>query len=625
MVTKTKKLRIIRSFFVLVISQYQLDVYLFYINILTNNSCKMKFNLLKLLIICLWSITIHSQTTTKRITLGNNIKASNKIYSKDTVKDAFVEKPNIYNETYLNALNFGIKNDGVKDQSELIQSLIDKQISNELSGGKVIFFPRGTYKIVKQIKLINGITIMGEGQSSTVFLCSGEHAGYSLFGKNLSIRSLTIATQSAYKNAIAVDVYGDNAKIQDVSIVGPFDRGVYIHADNNFENTYSSNTKIDDVTIRDIKSVAIEMEHCIDTYLSSISIYNKKNDTNAVSLLINTGTSGLYLNRVICGFGKHSLKVQHTLNKYGTNRFPGWKSAPIYLFLDQFIADTNTGGDAILFDTTLDNNIVSCVFNNSWAAYAGKMEDGTTFQPNACGLHIKGGTGINFNSGRIRLNSGNGVLISSEKVKYIKISNNFITSNNVANNFASGINVNAAASAIEINNNTIGNILDVGGNQSYGIFIAKNAFNISIIGNSFWQNNKGTIKNDSPFEVAIIGNLPNTNNLIQSGIKIANNPLNSGIQAFAFVLMPDSTKTINLIHGGLILLRNIDDGKSAVFLVESTGGTTLIAGDSTFIVGKPEKNNQIGLLATVSETSLHNSFNSKKTVAVSVFLVQGNL
>lgn len=583
---------------------------------------------LKVYFLCVlvFKITIlqSQKTPQKAILTSKNNDLGKVVKSNQQVKE-FVNNNIQFEFPYINVLSHNVKSNSKDDQSDIIQSIIDRYGKIGTSEGKVIFFPSGIYRISKKIKLRNGITAMGEGQNSTVFLCTGEQAGFSLIGKNQSIKNLKITTQSEFKKTVAVDIYGDNSRVQEVSISGNFEKGIYIHADNQYENTYSFNTKISDVDIREIKNIAIEVEHCIDTYLSSVSIYNKRNDTNAVSLLVNTGTSGLYVNRVVCGFGKHSLKVQHNLYAFGTNRSPGWKSAPVYLFFDQFIADTNTGGDAILFDSTLKDNVTSCVFNNSWAAFAGKREDGTTFRSNACGIHIQGGSGISFNGGRIRLNCGDGVLISSAFVKYIKIQNNFITSNNVANQNASGININAAASFIDISNNTIGNVLDNGGNQLFGISIFNGAMFLTIVGNTLWQNLKSTINNNTPFEVSIVGNVPDIPNSLQSGVKIANNPLNSGVKASALEILPNNKHNISSIDGGILVLRNIDDGKSAVFLIESTGGTKLIAGDSIFVVGKPLSKNKIGIDTKVSETLIHNSFDSKKIIAFSVFQVQGAL
>lgn len=560
----------------------------------------MKKKMWLLLVSFFCHMTLNSQTTQKSYTFSNQQQ---------------------YLLPYLNVLNYNIKNDGNKDQADLIQLIIDKQIPKGMSEGKVIFFPSGIYKISKKLKIKNGITIMGEGQSATIFICTTEQAGFSLMGKNQSLKNLKITTQNEDKNTVAIDVYGDNSKIQEVTISGAFEKGIYIHADNKYENTYSFNTKINDIEIRDIKSVAIEMEHCIDTYLSLISIYNKRNDTNAISLLVNTGTSGLYVNRVVCGFGKHSLKVQHSLQPYGTNRFPGWKAAPIYLFFDQFVGDTNTGGDAILFDTTLSNNTISCIFNNCWAAYAGKMENGCTVNPDANGLHIQGGSGISFIGGRIRLNCGNGILISSEQVKYIKIQNNLITSNNVANKYANGITINAPASNIDISNNTIGNILDSGGNQQYGVSVTNKVEFLSIIGNDLLKNNRIPIFSTTPFDVVTFGNKPITPNPNQTdSVKI-----NKSIYSSRTTILPQSKIELSLIRSGLIILRNIDNGKSAVFLIGSNGGTTFIAGDSSFVAGKTYMNNQIGIITTESETSIFNSYADKQSIAYSLFLVDISL
>ena len=178
-----------------------------------------------------------------------------------------------------------------------------------------------------------------------------------------------------------------------------------------------------------------------------------------------------------------------------------------WLFFDQYAADTTTGGDGILFDSSLGRNTVSAFFTNSWAAASGLSPTGAVVNSSAAGIHISGGEGIYFNTGRIRDNAGTGVLIDSANASDISFSNSHIYGNNIAKGVdAHGIYVVAAAANLDFIGNRIGNIS--GGNQVYGIKLgATGANDFLVVGNDLSNNATGGLSNSSTGIHVILGNV----------------------------------------------------------------------------------------------------------------------
>lgn len=70
-------------------------------------------------------------------------------------------------EKIINVLDFGLNNNGVFDNTTLLQSLIN---SHKSDSQLVIHFPKGTYKFTSTIYLKSGIIIEGEGATKTKFV-----------------------------------------------------------------------------------------------------------------------------------------------------------------------------------------------------------------------------------------------------------------------------------------------------------------------------------------------------------------------------------------------------------------------------------------------------------------------
>src|SRR5690606_2229300 len=66
----------------------------------------------------------------------------------------------------INALDYGVINDGITDNSLTLKNLLDS------ASGKAIYFPSGVYKIDSEVMTESGVRIFGDGDS-TIFDLSG--------------------------------------------------------------------------------------------------------------------------------------------------------------------------------------------------------------------------------------------------------------------------------------------------------------------------------------------------------------------------------------------------------------------------------------------------------------------
>lgn len=64
---------------------------------------------------------------------------------------------------YLNVQDFGAKGDGVTDETPFIQSALDFISTDPLHDRRVLFFPKGIYRVDSSIALPSGVRLLGEG------------------------------------------------------------------------------------------------------------------------------------------------------------------------------------------------------------------------------------------------------------------------------------------------------------------------------------------------------------------------------------------------------------------------------------------------------------------------------
>jgi hypothetical protein len=164
--------------------------------------------------------------------------------------------------------------------------------------------------------------------------------------------------------------------------------------------------------------------NAIDTIFNTLDTYGNTDNTTSITLLMDSQCYGTAVSDWAGGYsGLHGLLVEDAAN-------PG--NAPNWGFFKNFELDDCTGGDCMLFASSLNGHYLGFTFEGTWAAGAGITDVGPAVTtPNANGVHISGGKGIFFTSGgKIRGNAANGVLIDNTNVGYVTIDSNEIAANN---------------------------------------------------------------------------------------------------------------------------------------------------------------------------------------------------
>jgi hypothetical protein len=359
---------------------------------------------------------------------------------------------------------------------------VGTQINNcvRMLGGKgTVYVPAGTYKTSTTVKInVDGVALRGAGYGATTLVYDGTGAAIDLNGDRAFTRTglYDIGVVVTNPSAIGVKAGGLYQTIQNVYVEGTGAYLMYITG-NSTSHTTSFSTHLINVDLESFTNVGLMVEHAVDVYVDQLRVVAKQNSTTALNVVIDSGTSGFYLTNATTGYGQHSLLVR---NSAGGPTY-GYNASPQYLFFTHFVGDSPTGGDSILFDSTLGSNFVSATFTNSWSGGAGRI--GSSCVTNSAnGIHISGGAAINFTDHRVLANCANGMLIDSANgAQNIHISGGGcnIFDNNQANNpDAHGIYINTLGNLITISDCTIGNGLQVaGGHQKYGVKAASFSIN----------------------------------------------------------------------------------------------------------------------------------------------------
>lgn len=83
---------------------------------------------------------------------------------------------NLYDDNIINVKDYGVKGDGIADDTEAIQNLINKYApapTSDLFHGATLFFPEGIYSISKTIQLPGYVTLRGSGIGKTLLHLKG--------------------------------------------------------------------------------------------------------------------------------------------------------------------------------------------------------------------------------------------------------------------------------------------------------------------------------------------------------------------------------------------------------------------------------------------------------------------
>lgn len=391
--------------------------------------------------------------------------------------------------------------------------------------------------------------MVGSGRLSTVLNWTGGATGTAItLAGTAKLQSLRLTTNVG-STSVGVRIRtGNHAQIDDVMITGAtpttgFGTPIVITGDG--AATSSGSTHISNVRLDNFVVTGLAIDHAVDTFLDDLSIYSADDNILYKGIILETGTSGVFAKSVAIGYGLNGLEVKHS------NVGGAYGASPRWLFFDQFLADTTTGGDAIVFDSTLAGNVVSAYFSNSWAASAGLNAAGTVVTAVANGITVAGGVDVNF-QGRILRNSGYGFFVNDADVAGVTVHDSTIASNNQSNTAGiDGFAVNTASLNIALLNSRVGNInaISVGGNQKYGVDVGVfNADELRLEGNDLNNNETGPLNNGNTGTSHIVGNLPDTV---------------GGVVPSNFTVINTSSPTLTVSGGGAITTLKLSLAKDA--------------------------------------------------------------
>ena len=170
--------------------------------------------------------------------------------------------------------DFGAVGDGVTDDSTTIQAAID-------SGAKKVFIPVGTYKLVTEIVIPGGVTVIGEGE--------GDQPNSSLAGGTMLLGGTTSMT--------VVRMTGAFAGLEDLVVMNAsgvlVSRGVHLDADGNGLSTLA----LRNVFIYGINGTGMYLLADNGGYIAYSNFHNLRIRNCGVCLDMNgTGTSSSFVN-----------------------------------------------------------------------------------------------------------------------------------------------------------------------------------------------------------------------------------------------------------------------------------------------------------------------------------------
>ena len=392
------------------------------------------------------------------------------------------------------------------DMGAKINAAVTYLVASAATYGKIMI-PAGNFNVSTTIGLASGCFLEGCGSSTTFLNWVGSSSGVMVDepaqSNGWGISHLQLQTTSSGGTATAIKMAAcNNVLIDDVIINGAgyatgWGTGIYVTGDGS--SATSNSVQIRNCRVANYSVAGIQVDHAIDLFVTDCTAYaGSSSDTTAINILCDSGISGAYFKNISTGNGKNGLKVQSSFGgSSATYNGPPWA-----MFFTDCLFDSLSGGDGILFDSSLGANVVDARFCDCWVA--------SSVDHN---VHISGGQKINWQGGTIRAASLNGVLIDSANVDYVTIDGAYITSNNTsATSNTNGVTISAAASNVSVVNSFIGNITEPfgGGSQSYGVYVSANAPNFVCVNNNLTANSTGPLYTTSTATQLIAGNLPVT-------------------------------------------------------------------------------------------------------------------
>lgn len=451
------------------------------------------------------------------------------------------------------------------------------------------------------VALGNGIRIKGAGSyASRVKYTKSSGIMFDMYGTTAAGVSGLRAVTDAGGTCQFARIYGNQNQVVDCILdeLTPGSGtgwGVFctIEPDVTLQARSSSNI-ISDVYLNAVRTSGLTISRSVDTFIDKLRSFGIQDNTTYQHIIIETGASGVYLDRVSLAYGLHGMVHRHSFS-IGTGPY---NQAPLYIFADQVLADTMTGGDGFYFDASLGSSTVNAKYTNSWSAGCGKKKDNTTITALARGVGVYGGQGYRLDM-RARANCGSGAAVNSANVANITFTGDY-TSNNQANNADEhGVYAIACGEQFHVKEARCGNTLDGGGHQKYGIKVAAGiGVSGSIVGCDL-KDNETAPRLLSTTRIACVGNTPDDttqDTVIGGRIMLGDNAFMFGQQSAA--LAAAGTVALNYaVNRGKLTVTDNTDGGAADFIIDAAVGGVRLGGNANVVAGAPGAS-QIGVNVT---------------------------
>ena len=471
--------------------------------------------------------------------------------------------------------------------------------SRSTRGGTVRVPANFTLSIATGPTMFNGVVVRGESENSSRIKYTGTGILFDMTGiSEGGLEKMELLTDAGGTTQAIRIAAGNLNTIENIKLAEwtpnsgtGWNIGITVEP-NAALTTNSTSNVLNNIYLNAVRSVGLRITRSIDTFLSEVRSFGILNGITFQHIVLETGASGVYMSQVSLGYGLHGVSVQNTIS-------PG--AAPIFIFADQVLCDTMTGGDGWNFDTTLNNSVTSFVGTNLWAAGCGKTNTGTNTTVTANGVGIYGGRGIEWH-GRMRANANNGCLINSTNVYEVCIKG-WASSNNQANNTdGHGVYAQACGEGFSCIGLRAGNTaLDAGGFQKYGVKMSSSVgADWNVTGCRLKDNVTGPILIQTTLNGTSVGNTPadatQDANIGMSRLLLGNGWVctkKALALANAGTLVPDF-----MFSGAIVTVRNGTNAGFAVFAIDSLGtGSTKISGPANIVLGAPGAS-QLGISAT---------------------------
>ena len=417
----------------------------------------------------------------------------------------------VSNSMFYNAKQYGVKGDGVTDDSPALNSLV---LLINANGGGVIFLPKGNYKLLSKVVWKSNVSLKGVGVGISILkpYDSGTASGFPAIGFN--------AGDFAYDNPM-VNCRFENFEIDGSNMTSPtysvYSKGIFIQ--------YLRNCLFKDIYIHHTVATGLGVDYLDKTVIDNVVVSTCGRLWNSALGLtggagIGIGTGGLQnenciiTNCQVAGCGSYGIFVEDQILFFV---FPHYTSTGILISNNIVRSGVNhgigiKGGDKI----TISNNQI---YSNAKAGiYVGDLDasnisiENNGIYANQTGISFGASStykGISIKDNSINENTGTGVNISGSSISYFNFINNEINetsggsafvfntmsttipsyvvlkNNRIIKNSLNGIKYLAGGQAVEISDNLCVN------NTGSGIFLDGLFYRLGVLNNRCYTVDSG--------------------------------------------------------------------------------------------------------------------------------------